>query len=180
MAVAEPNYTQIYTTYLTDCTKYDCRQAEVILAGQAGKQIRIDLLSLTLGVVASGVTATAWINITVSGEVKQLASWTEKSTVYQQKSESPAYLAPAGVSVMLSWRLKTTNSTTRAKMRYLKYGYSYVDVPVEEPEPEEEPVELEPLVSVQVACNSEEDAEKLKKEIAPYVGERKITTWKES
>jgi hypothetical protein len=176
MAVAEPIYNNIYSTPYTDCSKRDCRQAEVIIVGQEGKQIQIDQLSLSLCVAASKVTATAWINITVDGIEKQLASWTETKTAYQSKSENPAYLAPAGVSVMLSWRLKTTNSATRAKMRYLKYGYSYVDVPAEEPEPEETDV----LASVQVSCPSVEDAEALKKEIAPYVGEREITIWKQS
>lgn len=178
--VTETDKTYIYTTRYTDCESNNCLQKTVTIEGQEGKQIIIDLVSLELSAPLNGL-ATAWV-IADSGGVKiQLGRWTVSKPEYQPVSSQPAYIAPSGKTITLTWFLKSSSTELKAKMRLLSYDYSIKDVViVEEPEtepgtetgptPEEPPAEIPARILID--CKSEADALALSNGLQELVGER--------
>jgi hypothetical protein len=124
----------IYTTAYTTCTNNYCVQKEVVIPGEAGKQIQLDELTLSLCVAVKGATATGWVTTDVNGVTAVLATWTETEIVYTPKSATPGFTAPEGQDLILKWNLKTSNSTSRAKMKDLTYTYTPKEVAVEDSE----------------------------------------------
>lgn len=179
----------VYTTRYTDCEKNNCRQKYETVKGQAGKQITIDIVSLSLAAPSGGL-ATAWVIVDVAGEKTQLGRWTVKEPTYQPLSAKPAFIAPAGKDVVISWFLKSSSTIEKAKMKLLSYDYSLEDIQViedptepetpddpETPDEPDEPVEPEyPEIKygIMVVCKSPEDADVLKEDMKSRYGDREI------
>lgn len=145
----------IYTTPYTVCDKSYCVQKEVTIPGEPGKQITVDELNLSLCVAAKGATATAWVTTDVNGVAVVLATWTEVEIDYKPKSATPGFIAKDGESVVLKWNLKTSASTTRAKMKDLNYSYTVKEVVDEIPE-----------CLVVVECENQEEADAIAQSLA--------------
>jgi len=167
----------IYTTKYKDCETNDCKQKSETIKGQEGKQVVIDLVSLSLAAPPGGL-ATAWCIADVSGEKTQLCRFTVNSSTYQPLSVKPAFFAPAGKDVTLNWFLKSSSTIEKAKMKLLSYDYSLEDIQViedpTEPETPETPEEPEIKNCIMIVCNSAEDVNTLTESIKSLVGDREI------
>ncbi|HEY3389722.1 MAG TPA: hypothetical protein VGK38_09140 [Prolixibacteraceae bacterium] len=121
----------IFSTIYTDPEKQDCKQASVTIKGQTGKQIKLEGLGLDLQVTKAGIEGTSWI--TANGV--QAASWSEKDTKYQPKTEAPNLLLKDGENLLLNFYIRTVNESSRARMTNLSYTYSLVDVLIDNKTP---------------------------------------------
>jgi len=120
-----------YSTIYTDPTKQDCKQAESIIQGIAGKQIQLEQIALSLMVTKSGITGTAWVTVEYFGvKETKITEFTETKTSYQAKSFIPGVVVPTGLGITLRFYLTTTDKAYRSRMTGLNYTYSLVDVPV--------------------------------------------------
>jgi hypothetical protein len=117
--------TGTFSTIYTDPDKQDCKQVSITVPGQAGKQIKLEGISLDLQVTKAGITGTVWI--TANGV--KVAEFIEKGLEYLPKTATPNLLLKDSESLVLDWYIKTANESSRARMTKLFYNYSFVDVP---------------------------------------------------
>jgi hypothetical protein len=147
----------IYTTRYTSCTPTTCIQKEIIISGVPGKHIKLDEFTLNLGVEIAGSTATSWVVTDVGGVEAVLANWTETSVAYQPKTAQPGFLGEVGKGVTFRWKLKTSEYSSKARMKDLTYTYTLVDevIPPEKAQ-----------CMVVVECETEEEANAIAESLA--------------
>ncbi len=150
---------QIYSSIATDFSNKDTLQKTITIPAQAGKQIQIDTLSLSMYVMATGVTGTAQVVVNNDG-ITTLATWTETSLKPVGKSCKPAFKGTVGKALNLKWYIKTSDPKTRAKMTLLSCTYSYVDLATTTANDTKKDNTATPCLVV-VECSSESSAESL-------------------
>ncbi len=123
-------------TTVPDLRVYDSTNTKpaVTIRGQAGKQIKIEAVSLQLISGKAGVTN----SMTVSINGTPWAAWTHTLATYSNVKTYDTYpvIVDAGKDTVISWKVTTSNSKYPAKFKNASYTYSLVDVATPE-EPKE-------------------------------------------
>ena len=101
-----------------------CVMTSVTIPGEVGKQITIDELTLNQFTMSSKATGTSWVTADVDGVITELARWTEAKTDATPKGATTSLTAGIGKSVKLTWRLITSSSAIRVKIKDVTYSYT--------------------------------------------------------
>lgn len=156
-------YSSIYDK--CDAKKENCRMKLVTVAGEYGKKISIQELSLSDSIAALGANGTATVTAQAGGgEEKLLATFTSSSTKYTEKKQVVDYTAEAGKSVILRWYLITSDPKVRARIKFCSYTYSMLSSGDSE--------DPKTGACLLIPCASETDANALKDAIkneVPYI-----------
>jgi hypothetical protein len=161
----EKKYLTKYTTF-EPVNGVSHIQKVVSVLGQAGKQIRLDAVSLFLA-AEGGVTASAKVVAVTDGKETKLGEWSETNVKFQKKASIETVLAAAGKSIELQYHLKGSDKTGkyRACMKLCSYTYSLLDAEITVPDV---PSAADYLVTV--TC-TEDEATKLANDLKPnYTG----------
>lgn len=97
----------------------------VTIKGQAGKQIKIEAVSLQILSGKEGIGNT--MTVAINGVA--WAVWIYKSTKYSGVLTYNTYphIVDAGKDAVISWTLEPSNSKYPAKFKNISYTYSFVD-----------------------------------------------------
>lgn len=143
---------------VTDIKEYSSTSTKpaVTIKGQAGKQIKIEEVSLQLAAGKDGITNTT----TVSVNGVPYAAWKYTSAKYSDilKYNKLTREADEGNDVVLTWNIKSDNAKYPAKMKMASYTYSYVDVAGTPDTPTEDKEEF-----IIVKCKESETADLITK-----------------
>ncbi len=160
---------------VTDVKEYSSSnpQKTVTIKGEAGKQIKIEEVSLRLISGKDKVlnTTTVYVN------GNPYAAWKYTSAKYSDVLTYNKYpfVVDEGKDAVLTWSVVTENKSYSAKMKQASYTFSYVDVEKEDPV-EETPVEEKDGFLV-IKCKESAVSELLPilKEIAPNAEINKLS-----
>ncbi|MDD4588888.1 MAG: hypothetical protein PHG06_00465 [Parabacteroides sp.] len=115
-------------TTVSDTKEYPSTSTKpaVTIKGQAGKQIKIESVSIQLISGKEGVTNST----TVSINGTPFAAWKYTAAKYSDVLTYNKYpvVADAGKDAVISWAITTNNSVYPAKFKNASYTYSFVDV----------------------------------------------------
>ena len=149
-------YSSIYDK--CDAKKENCRMKLITIAGESGKKISIQELSLSDSIAALGAKGTATVTAQAEdGEEKILATFESSSTKYTEKKQAVDYTAEAGKSVVLRWYLITSDPKTRVRIKFCSYTYSMISSG-----DSEDPGKPKTGACLLIPCASETDANALK------------------
>lgn len=144
----------------------------------AGKQLRIDEVSMNICTEKEGCTASVMVTAEVNGVDTELGEWSETSVLpkYVQKAITPAFLAEEGKEIILRFHLKTSNAAFKAYMSVCACKYSVVEPepPVDEPDGN---TGGDAQVLIFIECSSDIDVEKQVEELSAKFGAGKVKTY---